>query len=117
GAQFELGTHRCGLLHLLQAHVDDLELGVGDHHTVDTHVTAGRDHGERLARREMSRVNHQFLFGADFSYLAHSWQTLAIGFEHLDAFRRILEMLDVVVGVEGGEPHHAAVSALHPPHP
>src|SRR5262245_65554495 len=26
-------------------------------------------------------------------------------------------MLDVIVGIEGGEPHDAAVAALHAPHP
>src|SRR5215475_9147391 len=35
----------------------------------------------------------------------------------LDGFRCILEMLDVIVGIEGGEPHDAAVAALHAPHP
>src|SRR5215467_3447564 len=28
-----------------------------------------------------------------------------------------LKMLDVIVGIEGGEPHDAAVTALHAPHP
>ena len=35
----------------------------------------------------------------------------------LDAFGRILEMLDVVVGIKGREPDHAAIPTLHPPHP
>src|SRR5215472_15798804 len=44
-------------------------------------------------------------------------KNLAVGAEDLDAFRRILEMLDVIVGIEAGEPHDAAVAALHAPHP
>src|SRR5205823_14681531 len=34
-----------------------------------------------------------------------------------DLFGSILEVLDVIVGVERREPHDPAVAALHPPHP
>jgi hypothetical protein len=37
-------------------------------------------------------------------YLAHCRQNLAIGVEQFDTFRRILEVLEVVVSIEGGEP-------------
>jgi hypothetical protein len=35
----------------------------------------------------------------------------------LDAFRRILEVFDVIVGIESWEPHDATKTTLHPPHP
>src|SRR5262249_55493811 len=65
----------------------------------------------------MSGVDHELLLGADFEHVAHCRKNLAVGAEDLNAFRRVLEMLDVIVGIEGGEPHDAAVAALHAPHP
>src|SRR5262249_11243820 len=65
----------------------------------------------------MSGVDHELLLRADFEHVAHCRKNLAVCAEDLDAFRRVLEMLDVIVGIEGGEPHDAAVAALHTPHP
>jgi 2OG-Fe(II) oxygenase superfamily len=48
---------------------------------------------------------------------AHLRQNFALSINDFDAFRRILEVFDVIVGVEGWEPHHTAKTALHPPHP
>jgi hypothetical protein len=62
-------------------------------------------------------LDHEFLLGGDLKNIANLRQNLAPGIDDLYAFRRILEMLDVVIGVEGGEPHDAAKAALHPPHP
>src|SRR6516225_2141028 len=65
----------------------------------------------------MPSVDYKLLLGADFEYLAHRWKGLPVDPEHLDAFRCILEMLDMIVCIEGWEPHDAAVAALHAPHP
>src|SRR5215471_7053664 len=65
----------------------------------------------------MPSVDYKLLRGADFEHLAHRRKNLPVDPEHLDAFRCILEMLDMIVGIEGREPHDAAVAALHAPHP
>src|SRR6266446_958068 len=44
-------------------------------------------------------------------------QRLAVGADDLDAFGSVLEVLDVVVGVEGRQPYDAPEAALHAPHP
>src|SRR5262249_59009320 len=54
-AEFELGTHRGGLLHLIEAHVDDFELRMGDDQAIDAGVAASRDDGERFAWRPMAQ--------------------------------------------------------------
>ena len=58
-----------------------------------------------------------FLRGADFEHVTHRGKNLSVGTNHLDAFRCILEMLDMIVCIEGGEPDHASEPALHAPHP
>src|ERR1700739_542627 len=65
----------------------------------------------------MPGLHDELLLGADFEHVAHCRKNLSVSVEHLNAFRRVLEMLDVVVGIEGGEPHHAAEPTLHTPHP
>ena len=65
----------------------------------------------------MPGLNDELLLGADFEYLPHCRKNLSVSVEHLDTFRRVLEMLDMVVGIEGGEPHDAAEATLHAPHP
>jgi hypothetical protein len=72
---------------------------------------------QRFAWRQVPGVDHELLLGADFEHVAHCRTNLAVGAKDLDAFRRVLEMLDVIVGIEGGEPYDAAVAALHAPHP
>ena len=62
-------------------------------------------------------LDDKLLRGADFQHLAHRRKNLSVSAQHLDAFRRILEMLDMIVGIEGGEPDDAAVAALHARHP
>ena len=49
-AELELGAHRCGFLHLIDAHVHDLELSVSNDQPVDPHFPAGLDHGQCLGR-------------------------------------------------------------------
>src|SRR6516162_3918472 len=65
----------------------------------------------------MSGLNDELLRGADLQYVAYSRENLSAGIQHLDALRGILEVLDVVVGIEGREPDDAAEATLHPPHP
>jgi hypothetical protein len=93
------------------------ELGVSDDHSGDAGIAAGLDDGERLGRRQVPGVNDELLLGADLQDIAYRGENLAVRGEHLDGFRRILEVLDVVVGIEGGEPYDAAKAPLHPPHP
>ena len=62
-------------------------------------------------------LNDELLLGADFEYLPHCRKNLSVSVEHLDTFRRVLEMFDMVVGIEGGEPHDPAEATLHAPHP
>ena len=100
-----------------EAHVDDLELGVGDDQAANARIATGLDDGERLGRRQVPGVDDELLLGADLQHIAYRGENLAVGAEHLDGLRRILKVLDVVVGIEGGEPHDAAKAALHPPHP
>ena len=54
---------------------------------------------------------------ADTEHLAGGGQHLAALVHHADARGRGPGPAHVVVGVEGGEPHDAAVAALHAPHP
>ena len=65
----------------------------------------------------MAGVNHELLLGGELEHIADRREGLAVGAEDFDSLRSILEMLDVVVGVERGEPHDTAVAALHSPHP
>src|SRR5262249_15269489 len=116
-AQFELRAHRSGLLHLLDAHVDDIELSMGDNHAIDAQIAASLDDSERLGRRQVPGVDHELLLGADFQHLTHGRQNLPLSAEHLDALRCLVEMLDMMVGIKGWKPHDAAESALHAPHP
>jgi hypothetical protein len=58
----------------------------------------------------MPGLNDELLLGADFEHLPHCRKNLSVSVEHL-------EMLDMVVGIEGGEPHDAAEATLHAPHP
>jgi len=113
----ELGAHGGGLLHLLDAHVDDLELGVGDHDAVTARVARRFDDGEGLGRRGVAGTDHELLLGANLEDVAHGRQRLAVGADDLDAFGSVLEVLDVVVGVEGRQPYDAPEAALHAPHP
>src|SRR5262245_24367822 len=99
-AELELRSHRTRLLHLIQAHVDDFELGVGDNEAVDAHVATGPDDSERLDRREVPGMHDELLLGGDLQNVAYRRKHLAVGTEHLDAFGCILEMLDVVVSVK-----------------
>ena len=56
GAQFELCTHRGGLPHSLEAHIDDVELGVGDDQPVDARFAASLDRSARSWRRPVLKV-------------------------------------------------------------
>src|SRR5215470_5979036 len=49
--QFELGAHRRGLLHLLEAHIDNLELSMSDNHAVHAGIAASLDDSKRLGWR------------------------------------------------------------------
>src|SRR5439155_7624758 len=114
---FQLRAHRRGPPHLLGRHVDDIELGVRRDDTVAAGVARRLDDREHLGRRRVARAEHELLLGADLGDLAKRRQRLAVGADDLDSFRRVLEVLHVVVGVEGRQPHDATVAALHPPHP
>src|SRR5437773_1393382 len=113
----QLRAHRRGLPHLLGRHVDNLELGMGHHDPVAAGVTRRLDDREHLGGRRVARAEDELLLGADLPDLAQGWQRLAVGADDLDSFRRVLEVLHVVVGVEGRQPHDATVATLHPPHP
>jgi hypothetical protein len=117
GAEFKLGAHRRSLLHLLEAHIDDLELRMGDDHAIDAGIAAGFDDRKRFGRRQVSGLDDKLLRGADFQHLAHRRKNLSVSAQYLDAFRCILEMLAMIVGIESGEPDDAAVAALHARHP
>ena len=65
----------------------------------------------------MARADHDLLLGADLQHLAHGRQHRAVPADDLDPLRRVLEVLHVMVGVEGGEPYYAPEPTLHPPHP
>ena len=49
GAEFKLGAHRRSLLHLLEAHIDDLELRMSDDHAIDAGIAAGFDNRKRFS--------------------------------------------------------------------
>src|SRR5881628_3655531 len=85
--------------------------------TRSTPMSRGVDDRQHLRRGGMAGAEDELLLGADLEDLAERGERLAVGADHLDPLRRVLEVLDVVVGVEGRQPHHAAVAALHPPHP
>jgi hypothetical protein len=46
-------------------------------------------------------VDYKPLLGADFEHLAHCRKNLSVSIENLDTFWCILEMLDMIVGIEG----------------
>jgi hypothetical protein len=100
-----------------KTHVDNLEQSMGDYHPIDTGIAASRDDSERLAWRQVTGLDDKLLLGADFQHLSRCRKNLSVSTEHLDAFRRILEMLDMIVDIESGKPHHSPVTALHAPHP
>jgi hypothetical protein len=54
-----------------------------------------------------------FCWAQIFAISRSAGSALPSGTNDLDPFRRVLEMLDVVVGVEGRQPDHSAVAALH----
>src|SRR5207245_2243757 len=90
----ELGAHGGGLLHLLDAHVDDLELGVGDHDAVTARVARRFDDGEGLGRRGVAGTDHELLLGANLEDVAHGRQRLAVGADDLDALRAMYACAD-----------------------
>src|SRR5437867_6364992 len=113
----QLRPHGGGVLHLFDGHVDDLELRVGDDDTVTAGIARGLDDRQRLGRRSVARAEHELLLRADLRDLANGGHRLAVGADDLDPFRGILEVFDVVVGVEGWQPDHASIPTLHAPHP
>jgi hypothetical protein len=84
---------------------------------IDAGIATGFDDSKRLGRRQVSGLDDKLLRSADFQHFAHRGKDLSVCAQYLDAFRCILEMLDVIVGVEGREPDNAAIAALHARHP
>ena len=117
GAQFQFRSRHRGLLHLVERHVDHFKLRMGDDDALDTVVARRGDHGQRLNRREVAGVDDQILLRANLQNLTHRRQHLSIRAQDLDSLGGILEMFDVMVSVDGREPHATPVAALHSPHP
>src|SRR5207247_164025 len=91
--------------------------GVRRDDTVAAGVARRFDDRQHLGRRRVARAEDELLLGSDLGDLAKRGQRLAVGAHRLDALGGVLEVLYVVVGVEGRQPHDATVATLHPPHP